>query len=291
MLERPSPAPKNLTGDEIPMTSSTLPLDQVVQRIRKQEAELRALRQEYADRQQQLDGLQRQRQDLQARLDQVEGQIQALRQGSGASAPIQEPTAKPAASENGKARKAPAAGGKKPGFSAFLVRVVRQAGRPLTNKELAEAVRRRKFPTKTSDLAKQVATRVGDLIKKGHLRRTPDGTAVTLPEGGNGKPDAQAKAQSKQKPAPAAAQAKGTAAAKRGDKQPSLKSVLTKLLGKADRPLSGGELARQAQAAGYRSKSRNFPNVVWVMLRSMDGVEHVKGQGYRLQKLTTSRKG
>src|SRR5436309_1197723 len=60
------------------MTVATLPLDQILQRIAQQEAELQALRQEHTARQKQLDGLNRRQQELQAQLQQVEEQIRGL---------------------------------------------------------------------------------------------------------------------------------------------------------------------------------------------------------------------
>jgi hypothetical protein len=60
--------------------------------------------------------------------------------------------------------------------------------------------------------------------------------------------------------------------------------VLTDLLRQSQQPLSGSELARRAQAAGYKSDSKDFTNVVWVMLRKMDNVEHVPNKGYRLKR-------
>ena len=59
--------------------------------------------------------------------------------------------------------------------------------------------------------------------------------------------------------------------------------VLTGLLRKSKRPLGSGELAQQALAAGYRTTSADFTNVVGVMLRKMDNVEYVAGKGYRLK--------
>jgi hypothetical protein len=43
-------------------------------------------------------------------------------------------------------------------------------------------------------------------------------------------------------------------------------------------------LAKQAKAQGYRTKSKDFVGVLWVMLGQMDNVENVPGQGYRLKK-------
>ena len=53
---------------------------------------------------------------------------------------------------------------------------------------------------------------------------------------------------------------------------------------KSRKPLSGSELAEQAQAAGYQSKSMRFVDTVWAMLGQMKNVEHLPQQGYRLKK-------
>ena len=59
-----------------------------------------------------------------------------------------------------------------------------------------------------------------------------------------------------------------------------LRQVVIDLLSKSKQPLTGTELAAQAQAAGYRSKSNNFSQVVSVMLSRMDNIENVPGRGY-----------
>lgn len=56
------------------------------------------------------------------------------------------------------------------------------------------------------------------------------------------------------------------------------------LLKKSPKPLTGGELAQQALATGYHSSSKDFPHVVHVALRKIDGLENLPGQGYRLKK-------
>jgi hypothetical protein len=48
--------------------------------------------------------------------------------------------------------------------------------------------------------------------------------------------------------------------------------------------LSGSELAEQAVAAGYRSNSAKFVDVVWAMLSRMDNVEYGPEKGYPLKK-------
>jgi hypothetical protein len=69
-----------------------------------------------------------------------------------------------------------------------------------------------------------------------------------------------------------------------GPKKRPLRLILTDLLTKSPRPLAARELAQKAKALGYRTKSEDFTNVVWVMLGKMSDVENIPGQGYRLKK-------
>jgi hypothetical protein len=270
------------------MATAVLPLAQVAQRLAQQEAALQALRREYEARKKQLDQLTRRKQELQTQLTQVEGQIHSLAGGaSPASAPA--PKAVPAS----KARQSKATHGtrKRPSISLhqLLVTAVRDAGRPLSHKELVEEVRRRNFPTHADDLLKQVTTRVGELVKKGALRRTQDHKAVTLPTSPNGsKPTSKAPpATLPAKSAPAkSAGAKPTPPplAKVSGDGSSLRPILMRLLQHSKAPVGVGELARRARTAGVKSKSKDFPNLVGVTLGRMNGVERVPGQGYRLKK-------
>jgi len=66
--------------------------------------------------------------------------------------------------------------------------------------------------------------------------------------------------------------------------QPSLRSVLTKLLEGSKGPLLVRDLAKRARAAGYRSASKDFENVVQVTVARMDDLVNVPGKGYRLKK-------
>ena len=59
--------------------------------------------------------------------------------------------------------------------------------------------------------------------------------------------------------------------------------MLTDILSKSRKPLSAQELADQARATGYESKSKDFRNVVWTTLGKMD-VERVPDKGFRLKK-------
>ena len=56
------------------------------------------------------------------------------------------------------------------------------------------------------------------------------------------------------------------------------------LLKKSKKPLPAHELARQALKAGYQTTSKNFVDVIWNIVGTLDNVENVHGQGYRLKK-------
>ena len=67
-------------------------------------------------------------------------------------------------------------------------------------------------------------------------------------------------------------------------KQLPLREVLTQILKKSTKPLTGSELAAAAIKAGYHSTSKNFVDVVWVAMSNLKNVERVPNQGYRLKK-------
>ncbi len=50
------------------------------------------------------------------------------------------------------------------------------------------------------------------------------------------------------------------------------------------KPLSGSKLAQRALAAGYKTQSTKFVDLVWTALGQMDNVERLPQQGYRLKK-------
>jgi hypothetical protein len=66
--------------------------------------------------------------------------------------------------------------------------------------------------------------------------------------------------------------------------QPSFRVVLVGLLKKSKRPLAARELAEQALADGYQTKSKNLTGVVWTALGQMDNVENVPGKGWCLKR-------
>jgi hypothetical protein len=66
-------------------------------------------------------------------------------------------------------------------------------------------------------------------------------------------------------------------------KQRPLHEVLTQILKKSTKPMTGSELAAEALKAGYHSTSKNFVDVVWVAMSNLKNVERVPNQGYRLK--------
>jgi hypothetical protein len=170
-------------------------------------------------------------------------------------------------------------------LTQFLIDFVRQAAQPVTVKQLVEEVTRRKLPTKSSNIRAVIKSRVQDLVGRGVFRRAkgqpgviPAETAATAkpsPRSGGNKAGARAappKPHRKQPPA------------KPRREQPALKEVLVQLLQKSQRPLRSGELAEQAKAAGVRSQSKDFTNLVAVTLHKLSNVQRIPGQGYRLKK-------
>ena len=60
--------------------------------------------------------------------------------------------------------------------------------------------------------------------------------------------------------------------------------MLTQILRRQSKPITGSELAREALEAGYLTSTKNFAQSVWTALGLMKNVENVKGQGYRLKR-------
>ena len=255
------------------MTATTaVPLDDLAQRIAQQQSELEALRREYEARQTQLANLQHRKEELESLLGQVETQMRALAQGS---------LPKPAPS-------AAKQGASSPTLPQVLVEIVGSC-RPANDRERnSDRSSSARFPTTSRDIPNLVCTRVKELVKKGSLCQANGQPGVVLGTSGNGQktasPAAKRLAQVGGKNgAVAHKQAQRTKPAHRQG-QPSLRAVLSNLLQKSKRPLTGSELAQQALATGYQTRSKNFVNVVWVVMGTMKNVEHLSGKGYRLKK-------
>jgi len=159
----------------------------------------------------------------------------------------------------------------------------------VTVKQLAEEVVRRKFPTTSSNVRKLVGIKVGLLVNKGLLRRSPDQAGVLLARPTGGMKTAPGKAASASRGSGkngAVVSRAATPVQTDGQQhQLPLRVLLTNLLAKSRRPLSARELAEQLLANGYRTKSKNFIDVMWVALGQMKNkVTNVPGKGYILKK-------
>src|SRR5262249_2119729 len=171
-------------------------------------------------------------------------------------------------------------------LAGLIVKLLQKAGQPLTVKQLTEEIQRLKVPTKSANISGMIKARVFELIRKGLLARAPDGSGFVAKSAqkfrvtmSNGAAARRATVSGRKSKAAKSARLGG-----RVNGQPSLREVLLKVLGQAKQPLNGGELAQKALAAGYRTTSKSFRDLVWANLASMANVEHVYGKGYRLKK-------
>jgi hypothetical protein len=256
-----------------------LSLEDLQQRIHRRDAELQTLRQQLQNRQNQLTSLTSRQQELRAQLQRVEAEIAALTSGSKTVAPT---IAGPGPATKKRTR---TGRGSQPPLRDLLVTILRETGRPLTARELAEEAKRRGFKSNSADFVRLVETRTFELKKKGILRRA-EGQPGFLVARSAGKPSDRKAVRLDHKPGQKTARggvAKGGRAAAAPARLP-LREVLARILQKSDKPLTGSELAALALKAGYRSASKNFVDVVWVAVGNMDNVEHVPDQGYRLKK-------
>jgi hypothetical protein len=301
-------------------------LDELAARISQQEAQLQAMRRELETRQQQLADLGQQKRQLLTQLQQIDAQIAGLAGGSAAVqvSPPQSGTATPngqvvvhgptgngstAKPKQAKAStKRPAPKKKAPQAAtagqltlpALLMTMLREAGRPLTVKEMAEGAKRRGFQSTSQRFAKMVQVTVQKMKRKGLLQRAAGQPGFVLAKQGGGKPPSgqttpvqvtSPKTASQSRKPTSATKAAGTAVQRPqapAGTQPAnrvpLKEVLTQILKQSAKPLSGGELAERVLKSGYQTTSKKFTDVVWAMLPNMDNVEHVLNEGYRLKK-------
>jgi hypothetical protein len=261
------------------MPTTAVPLQDLARRIAQQETELDKLRREYQVRQEHVAELKRRKQELQAQLKEINEAIRIV--GLGETPPTPSPTTTSWTTPSASPAGAPPAG--RVSLPQVLVGIVREAGGPITVKELAQELVRKKYPTTSRNIARMVNNRVSDLVQKGFLRRAGDRPGVVL-----GQPRAPVKRPTAKAPSGhhRDGQQRATAASlgKPGGEQPSLRAVLTQVLAQSPRPLPVRELAAQVKAAGYRTKSKDFVNVIWVAIGKLDNVENVPGQGYRLKR-------
>jgi hypothetical protein len=267
------------------MTSRAIPLQDLAHRISQQQGELEKLRREYEARQTHLRDLNSRKEKLQAQLQQVEAEIRGVGQGSALP-----PT--PVKTSPKAAKPAAAAPVKSPtgtvSLPKLLLRIVAKAGGPITVKEVAREVVRHKYPSTSKNLPKMVEKRVSEMVKKGLLRRAPNQLGVLPAQTAKTTPPPAAKVIS----TPAAAVPKPAPVAKPAITPPTpatenelpLPVVVTQVLAKTSEPISARDLAEKVLATGYKSKSKDFINVIWAGVGKMDNVENVPGKGYRLKK-------
>jgi hypothetical protein len=153
----------------------------------------------------------------------------------------------------------------------LIVRIVQEAHSPLSADQIAKEALRRGFTSTSTNFSKMVAIRVHELRKKRMLRPADDQSGFVVGQ------SSRTHAAGADKPVLSKANSRnGTPAGwnherlykrnRKGERN-SLRSVLTKLLERSKKPLFIRELAKQALASGYRSKSKDFENVVQVTVR------------------------
>jgi hypothetical protein len=267
-----------------PMTTPTpVPLQSLAERIAQQQSELEDLRREYDARQAHLAELKRRRDELRGQLRQLQTEIKAVNQGESLP-PVPGPAKATRAMRRGRGRRGKR--GHPQRLVDLIVEVMRGATGPVTVKQLAEEVVRRKFPTTSKNIPPMVRTRLQELVSDGICRHAQDrpGFVLTNP---NSVPEAmtfRAAAGIKRRKRGGRRRKAARQAGSNGRQKRSLQSILGDLLARSRQPVPARDLAEQAKAEGYETRSENFTNVVWVMLGKMENVENVPGEGYRLRR-------
>jgi hypothetical protein len=285
-----------------------LSLENLQRRINLQDSELQRLRQELESRQTQLDTLTQRKRELQAHLQQVEAEMASIAAGTRRPAAASaKPSLKRQAPKRPPTRK-PASGS----LPALIIAMIRETGGPLTVKQLALEAKRRGFKSTSRNFPKIVETRTYDLKRTGILQRAADQSGFILAQSTNGQAPAATPARHPAHKALQRTAPRSVGKAKRlgaapitgngkpmkssagkpnqragAAKQAPLREVITQILKKSSKPMTGAELASQALRAGYRTTSKRFKEVVWVSLNHMENVEHVRDQGYRLKRAKT----
>jgi hypothetical protein len=270
------------------------PLSDLARRISNQEAELQRLRREFEERQRKLAALSQRKETLQAQLQQIEAESALLVTGK-TTVRLSKTTKRAKKQQVGKTKshlaKVPVSVGKPErtelSLAHLIVKIVQEAHSPLSVNEIAKDSLRRGFTSSSSNFPKMVAIRIHELRQKGVLRSANGQSGFVL-----GK-SPRTQAASARRPVLSKANSRnGTpvgwnyskpSGANRKDQRTSLRSVLTKLLERSKGPLLVRDLAKQALASGYRSKSKDFENVVQVTVGRMDELVNVRGKGYRLK--------
>jgi uncharacterized protein YhaN len=258
------------------MSTATVSLEGLAEHIANQQAELDALHKELESRQARMAKLNQRKEALEQRLRRLDAEIEAvsqgkMRKGRRSKARRAKPTA-PASST-------PPAPPKR--MADMLVDIVREAKTPLTAKPLADELQKQGFYLTSPKLPRIVQARLNELVRDGVLRCAEDQPGVTMAKG----PD-RSKARTGRKRGRKKSAARRTSHRVTADGQPkvSLRSIVTEILAKSTRPMGAAELAEQAKARGWVTKSKDPKNVLWVMLGKMEDVENVSGEGYRLKK-------
>jgi hypothetical protein len=266
-------------------------LEDLQHQIAQRELELENLRQELQARQTRLGELARRKEELEGELRQVEEEIAAL--GTAARAPGVRPG--PAAPAEQAAASAPASSQGQPSLRALVLAILGETGDPMTTRQLCEEAQRRGYRPSTKDPVASVKARLQEMKSEGLIRRAADQPGYVLAPSANGagkkgkpsRPGPNGSPKSARKLATTKHAGKKKAVKEtpgpRG-KQPPLREVLTQVLSKSRKPLSGSELAEQVLATGYHTDSKDFLNVIWVGLGKMPNVERLPGKGYRIKK-------
>jgi hypothetical protein len=256
--------------------STASDLQDLARRIAQHEASLASLRGKLTAR---LEDLQRRRERLRAELRTVEEKIKA-------ATPRSAPTEIPAPSKASGERQpvtppASQASQSRTSLAKLLVRLVGEAkGKPLMPAELKQQVLRHGYKTSSANVRKLIENRVHTLTKQGRLRRDTATGGYVLTKMANGKATSSPTQREKTRPQ---GKTPRTSQSGRGG-QPSLRRVVLDVLTTAGRTLQVQELAARVKKTGYRSKSKEFKNVLWTGLGQMPEVERDPAGGYRLKK-------
>lgn len=258
-------------------------LAELEQRIAKQQAELEKLQREREIRRMSLTDLTSRKKELLAQLKNLDSEILAVTGGkptSSAAAHRPAKTAMPVTSPKANVSSASTKSSAGPKLADVLLDILRQAGRPLPVKELAEALVERRFETRSQNIPGLVQTRVQELVAAGVMRRV-EGQGYVIGKASHGKPVQSSKAVAP-KPTTKPEKAKPTST-KSSQGAPSLRAVLIQLLKRGRRPMKAGELAEQVLKSGYQSESKDSNKLVGIVLASTSEFENVAGEGYRLK--------
>jgi hypothetical protein len=209
--------------------------------------------------------------------------------GKAAAKPVVAPITSPGPGP--KAAKAPPPAAPALRHSELIMACLKEAkGKPVTVRQVTEDALRRGFVTSGNSAYRAVESGVQELRKKGVVGRAKDGSGWILVPAG------KATAEPKRVPTPVApavaksakpstnAVGSATSPAKRdgANGQPSLRQYVLGVLKRARRPLPLKDLVAKVLAEGYQSSSKDFANVVGVLLKKMPEVRRVPDEGYAL---------